>query len=632
MKDESVPQAAGRVFISYRREETAYPAGWLFDRLSDRFGHGQIFKDVDSIQLGDDFVEVINSAVGSCDVLLALIGDQWLTVTDEQGRARLDNPDDYVRLEIEAALTRDVRVIPILVGRAGMPRADQLPASMAKLVRRNALELSPSRFEFDTGRLLKVLERTLADVRGQPAVAEPAIPVATRQAQVRALYVEARAEMRLGQFQTAIDLLTDLLALDPHHRDATQLRDAAVHQLFLADTYQQAADSEAASDWAEAVNAYSDILEADPTYRDAAARREACQARQQVSDLQGELRHHAAAAHWQAVLDVNAELAGLDPSAADPDGLATQAQQVLDEEQARHDAEQAARRQAEDRAQRDAQEAARRQAEERAQYIAWEAARRQAENQAYYDQPQYAQPVPPPSADTAPTTPAPPGMSQPDRTPPPPPPPPVRPPSYPAGAGAPRSQPRRKVLVAAVALLAVVAAISVGLVVVHLTHRTPACPTQPLGAGATQPYTADPVTVVGPAGWVNENSGQVDVQQFNAPSTADPDAFSARMLIGVIDRHPKKTMKAQAQARASLAEHDPDVTEARVTRLCRFLGADAADLEYTGTSDGVPLHGIERIWNRAGTTRSVLYLTVASAWPDPARKLFYQLAGGTRDH
>jgi hypothetical protein len=196
MKDVSVPPAAGRVFISYRREETAWQAGWLFDRLVDRFGRDQIFKDIDSIELGDDFVEVITAAVGSCDVLLALIGDRWLTVTDGQGNARLDNPDDFVRLEIEAALTRDVRVIPILVGRAGMPRAEELPANLAKLVRRNALELSPSHFESDTGRLLKVLERTLADVHAQPVVAEPDVPVATWHARLRAPHVEARAEMR----------------------------------------------------------------------------------------------------------------------------------------------------------------------------------------------------------------------------------------------------------------------------------------------------------------------------------------------------------------------------------------------------------------------------------------------------
>jgi hypothetical protein len=142
-----IPVASGRIFISYRREETAYPAGWLFDRLAERFGSGQVFKDVDSIQLGDDFVEVITRAVGSCDVLLALIGEEWLTITDQHGRRRLDDPEDFVRLEIEAALTRKVRVIPILIDGSRMPRADELPDSLGRLARRQALELSPSRFD-----------------------------------------------------------------------------------------------------------------------------------------------------------------------------------------------------------------------------------------------------------------------------------------------------------------------------------------------------------------------------------------------------------------------------------------------------------------------------------------------------
>jgi hypothetical protein len=165
---ESAAGSTGRIFISYRREETAYPAGWLFDRLADHFGAAQIFKDVDSIQLGDDFVQVINRAVGSCDVLLALIGDQWLTITDSHGRRRLEDPDDFVRLEIEAALKRNVRIIPILVDGASIPRVDELPAGLTGLVRRQALEVSPSRFEYDTSRLLKVLDMTLAEVRTAP--------------------------------------------------------------------------------------------------------------------------------------------------------------------------------------------------------------------------------------------------------------------------------------------------------------------------------------------------------------------------------------------------------------------------------------------------------------------------------
>jgi hypothetical protein len=233
MADSTAP-STGRVFISYRREETAYAAGWLFDRLADRFGRGQIFKDIDSIQLGDDFVEVINTAVGSCDVLLALIGGQWLTITDEQGTARLDNPDDFVRLEIEAALTRNVRVIPILVAGAEMPRRDQLPPGLAGLAQRQALELSPSHFEFDTSRLQKVLDRALAYVRAQPPVTE--VPHA-RVWNVPARYShftgrndlldELRRRLRAGEATLVVQALYGLggvgktqLALEYAHRSA----------------------------------------------------------------------------------------------------------------------------------------------------------------------------------------------------------------------------------------------------------------------------------------------------------------------------------------------------------------------------------------------------------------------------
>ena len=169
---ESPTDVQGRIFISYRRDDTAYPAGWLFDRLAERFGVDQIFKDVDSIELGDDFVEVLTDAVGSTDVLLALIGEKWLTVTGEDGSRRLDDPDDFVRLEIEAALKQRVRIIPILVEGAEMPGADEVPPSLKPLVRRQAMELSSSRFTFDTDRLLVVLERILAQA-GKPAGPPP---------------------------------------------------------------------------------------------------------------------------------------------------------------------------------------------------------------------------------------------------------------------------------------------------------------------------------------------------------------------------------------------------------------------------------------------------------------------------
>jgi hypothetical protein len=119
----ATPTSPGKVFISYRREDAAYPAGWLYERLADRFGASRVFKDVDSIEPGDDFVAEITSAVESCEALLAVIGNQWLEATNKDGQRRLDDPQDWVRLEIEAALERDVRVVPVLVEDARMPRA-----------------------------------------------------------------------------------------------------------------------------------------------------------------------------------------------------------------------------------------------------------------------------------------------------------------------------------------------------------------------------------------------------------------------------------------------------------------------------------------------------------------------------
>src|SRR5262249_28456386 len=109
------------IFVSYRRQESSHLAGRLCDRLADRFGEGQVFIDVDTIEPGVDFAAEISRAVAACKVLLALIGPSWLTTTDERGRRRLDDPDDIVRLEIEAALAGDVRIIPILVEGAIMP-------------------------------------------------------------------------------------------------------------------------------------------------------------------------------------------------------------------------------------------------------------------------------------------------------------------------------------------------------------------------------------------------------------------------------------------------------------------------------------------------------------------------------
>ena len=130
------------IFISYRREDAPGHAGRLYDVLSSRFGEEQVFMDL-SMELGIDFVEHINKAVGSCRLLVAVIGPHWTSTQDAHGRRRLDDPADFIRVEVETGLRRpEVRVVPVLVQGARMPDADELPASLAELTRRNALEVS----------------------------------------------------------------------------------------------------------------------------------------------------------------------------------------------------------------------------------------------------------------------------------------------------------------------------------------------------------------------------------------------------------------------------------------------------------------------------------------------------------
>lgn len=158
----TLPQvSSGGIFLNYRREDAAPYARLLQYQLRELLPDVSVFMDLDSIEPGRDFAEVIQEALNSCAVLVALIGRQWVTFTDEHGDRRLDNPDDYVRFEIQTALERDVRVIPVLVDDAKSPRKDQLPAELHKLARLNALELSYGRYEYDANRLLNVIQRVL---------------------------------------------------------------------------------------------------------------------------------------------------------------------------------------------------------------------------------------------------------------------------------------------------------------------------------------------------------------------------------------------------------------------------------------------------------------------------------------
>lgn len=146
------------IFINYRREDSSGVTGRLADKLKAHFGEDQIFRDIDTIKAGADFVEAIHQALSSCSALLAIIGPQWISATDKQGRRRLDDPQDYTRLEISAAFVRNIPVIPVLVDGASMPGPDQLPDDIVMLSRRQAIELGDKRWTYDTGQLIAALE------------------------------------------------------------------------------------------------------------------------------------------------------------------------------------------------------------------------------------------------------------------------------------------------------------------------------------------------------------------------------------------------------------------------------------------------------------------------------------------
>jgi TIR domain len=154
-----VVKAPTSIFISYRRQDSGDVTGRIYDRLVQHFGKEAIFKDVDSIPLGVDFREFLGDAVGMCNLLLAVVGRQWLNSQNESGARRLDDSRDFVRIEIESALQRDIPVIPLLVQGAGAPAENDLPASIRALVYRNAISIRPDPdFHHDIDRLIKGVE------------------------------------------------------------------------------------------------------------------------------------------------------------------------------------------------------------------------------------------------------------------------------------------------------------------------------------------------------------------------------------------------------------------------------------------------------------------------------------------
>jgi hypothetical protein len=160
--------AAVKVFISYRREDSAGHTGRLYDSLRARFGDDNVFLDVSGIDSGRKFVDVIQNAIHTCDVLLAVIGPEWLTCL-ANGRRRIDDPDDLVRKEIGTAIAGGIPVIPVLVGGARPPAAATLPQPLQPLAALDAHDMTDERWAFDSERLIQSIERLAGRPSTRPA-------------------------------------------------------------------------------------------------------------------------------------------------------------------------------------------------------------------------------------------------------------------------------------------------------------------------------------------------------------------------------------------------------------------------------------------------------------------------------
>lgn len=163
----------GTVFISYRRGDTAGEARALYNELASRFGEESVFMDVDNIALGRDFRQALHERLESCDLMLVLVGRDWVDARNSSGARRLEDPADFVSLEIEAALKRNIAVTPVLVQGAQMPTLEQLPANVKDFAYRNGFELSHSRWESDVQEMFKRLHLAKP---AEPRVESPAVP------------------------------------------------------------------------------------------------------------------------------------------------------------------------------------------------------------------------------------------------------------------------------------------------------------------------------------------------------------------------------------------------------------------------------------------------------------------------
>jgi TIR domain-containing protein len=251
----------GGVFICYRREDSAGFARLIYDRLTHKLGHDSVFFDVDNIAPGLDFVDILSERVGKCDALIAVIGKTWVSSAYLSNERRLDDPNDFVRIEIEAALERKIRVIPVLVDGAPMPRPDDLPESLKKLPRRQGIEISHSRFDSDVDRLTRALSALDEELRRR----EEAERAAREEQQKREV---AEAAEKAARARQLAEIEAQRAVEEREKREAAEAAEKAERALQLSEAEaQRAIEERRAAEAAEAEREGRERQEAAETAR-----------------------------------------------------------------------------------------------------------------------------------------------------------------------------------------------------------------------------------------------------------------------------------------------------------------------------------------------------------------------------
>jgi hypothetical protein len=245
---------SAKIFVNYRQEDDPGSAGRVFDWIEREFNPGEVFMDVDGIEPGLNFVRVLEARVSDCDVLLAIMGPHWLNCKDENGNRRIDDVDDFVRIEIVSAIRQRKRVIPVIVGRGIPPKKHQLPDDLKALAELQATWVTHRKFRSDIQSLIPYIRGVLGEAdksRLKDAEAPPLRPVTAGAASYKRAYLCYASKDRREVLKRAqalrlagIEFFSDLLSLEPgdrwEHKLYEQIRRSDLFLLFWS---KAAADS-----------------------------------------------------------------------------------------------------------------------------------------------------------------------------------------------------------------------------------------------------------------------------------------------------------------------------------------------------------------------------------------------------